>query len=96
MPTTTKQQRVVDAPLLRKVAANARLSLTEEEIKLFLPQMKEILATFSVLDQVKTTAAWQPMQATELREDKAAASLAQEEALQGTAATKGYIKGPRV
>lgn len=39
----------IDDALIRKVAKVARLDLTDEEVKRFIPQFKEILEHFSVL-----------------------------------------------
>ena len=44
---------IVDKKLLLKVAENARLELSEKEIKKLLPEMKEVLDAFSKLQKVK-------------------------------------------
>ena len=44
----------LDKELIKKVAKNSRLELTEEEIKEFLPQLKEILSSFSKLQELDT------------------------------------------
>jgi len=89
--------------LLLEVAKNARLELTEREIKEFLPQLHEILEVFSKLEKVDVTKEQPSFQPTKLknvmREDKAEECLTQEEALSNTDAKhreNGYFKGPRV
>ncbi len=91
----------VDRELLLKVAANARLNLTEAEIKKFLPQMEEILKSFSKLDTLdvsKVEPSFQPILIKNVfRADKARKCLTQQEALSNTTHKKdGYFKGPRV
>ncbi len=93
----------VDKELLLKVASNARLNLTEAEVKKFLPQMQDILGAFSKLDELdvsKEEPSFQPLPLKNVfREDKAEAGkcLSQEEALSNTIHKKdGYFKGPRV
>ncbi len=91
----------VDRELLLRVAANARLNLTEAEIKKFLPQMQDILAAFSKLDELdvsKQEPSFQPLPIKNVfREDKVGKCLSQEEALFNTTHKKdGYFKGPKV
>ncbi|MDD5163695.1 MAG: Asp-tRNA(Asn)/Glu-tRNA(Gln) amidotransferase subunit GatC [Candidatus ainarchaeum sp.] len=91
----------VDKELLLKVATNARLNLTEAEIKKFLPQMQDILGAFSKLDELrdlKEEPSFQPIQLKNVfREDKAGKCLSQEEALSNTKHSKrGYFLGPKV
>ena len=91
----------VDRKLLLDVAANCRLNLTEAEIEKFLPQLEEVLRSFSKLDELdvsKEEPAFQPISIEDvLREDRAGKCLSQEEALSNTIHKKdGFFKGPRV
>lgn len=91
----------VDKKLLLRVAANARLNLTEAEIEKFLPQLQEILEAFSKLDEIdvgEEQPSFQPIKLTNvMREDKKEKCLTQEEALSNTKNKKeGYFLGPRV
>lgn len=91
----------VDRELLLKVAKNARLNLTEEEIKTILPQFKEMLATFqkiSSLDVDGFSPAFHPVEIRNVfREDKVMPGLSQKDALKNSRQTKdGYFKGPKV
>ncbi|MFH1586308.1 MAG: Asp-tRNA(Asn)/Glu-tRNA(Gln) amidotransferase subunit GatC [Candidatus Diapherotrites archaeon] len=91
----------VDKELLLRVAKNARLELTDKEIKKFLPELKEILESFSKLDEVdvsKEKPSFQPIELKNvMREDKVEKCLTQEEALSLTQHKKdGYFKGPKV
>jgi len=91
----------LDKDLVLGIAKNARLNLTESEIKEFLPQLKEVLDNFSEInkldipDSVKPS--FQPIEVKNiLREDKTEKCLTQEEALENAKHKKdGYFKGPR-
>ena len=90
----------VNKELIKKVAANARLKLTDEEISKFIPELKEILEHFSKLNKLKTDNVKPSFHPIELknvmREDVAKKSLSQEEALSNTRHKKdNYFKGPR-
>ena len=90
----------VDEKLIEHVATLARLKLTREEISEFTPQLKEVLDSFSRLDEIDTknvVISPQPVEIKNvLREDKVEASLAQEDALANSEHKKdGYFKGPR-
>ena len=90
----------IDRKLLEHVAEIARLKLTEEEIKKFLPQLKEALKFFSQLQEVDTDNVKPSFQPVELknvmREDSEKECLTQDEALSLTEHKKdGYFKGPR-
>ncbi len=94
-------EQKVDKKLLLRVAANARLNLTEAEIEKFLPQLQEILETFSKLDEIDVTKeqpSFQPIKLKNvMREDKVEKCLSQDEALSNTKNKKdGYFLGPRV
>jgi aspartyl-tRNA(Asn)/glutamyl-tRNA(Gln) amidotransferase subunit C len=90
----------IDRKLLEHVAEVARLKLTEEEVKKFLPQLKESLEFFSQLQEVDTDGIKPSFQPVELknamREDKEEKCLSQDDALSLTEHKKGgYFKGPR-
>lgn len=90
----------VDKELIKKVASVARLDLTEEEVEKFIPQLKDILSSFSKIDEAdteKTNPSFQPVELKNaLREDKKGKCLSQEEALSNTEHKKdGYFKGPK-
>lgn len=90
----------VDRELIKHVAEVARLNLTDVEIKMFIPQLKEILNAFSAISEVKTDDVKPSFHPVELknvmRPDKVEKCLTQEEALRNTRHKKdGYFKGPR-
>jgi aspartyl-tRNA(Asn)/glutamyl-tRNA(Gln) amidotransferase subunit C len=91
----------IDRKLLLKVAENARLDLSDNETRKFLPQLKEILEAFSKLDSVDVSnekPSFQPLALKNVyREDKAEKCLSQKEALSNTQHKKdGYFLGPKV
>lgn len=90
----------IDETLIKRVAANARLNLTDSEIKEFLPQLKEILDTFSKLNEINTDKIQPSFQPIELlnitREDNPKEGLTQEQALANTKHKKdGFFRGPK-
>ena len=90
----------IDRKLLEHVAEIARLKLSEEEIKKFLPQLKEALEFFSQLQEVNTDKVKPSFQPVEIRnvmrEDREKECLSQDDALSLTEHKKnGYFKGPR-
>ncbi|MDP7180788.1 MAG: Asp-tRNA(Asn)/Glu-tRNA(Gln) amidotransferase subunit GatC [Candidatus Woesearchaeota archaeon] len=90
----------IDKELIEHVANVAKLDLTEKEIKEFLPQLKEVLESFSKLDRIDTKdvkSSFQPVEIKNVtREDKAGECLTQEQALSLTEHKKdGYFKGPK-
>lgn len=90
----------INKELVKKVAKVARLSLTEEELAKFTPQLKEILEAFSLIDEVdtsKTEMSIQPVPLQNaLREDIPKECLSVEDALKNTQHKKdNYFKGPR-
>lgn len=94
----------VTKELVKKVAENARLALTEQELERFTPQLKEvILDSFNKLDEIDVSneqPSFQPVkQVNKFRKDEAKKGLTQEEALQNVRPElreKGYVKGPKV
>lgn len=90
----------VDDKLIRYVASLARLKLSEDEIKEFIPEIKEIISSFEILSEVdinETEASFQPILIkNRLREDEKEKCFTQEEALDNSEHKKdGYFKGPR-
>ncbi|VVC00080.1 Aspartyl/glutamyl-tRNA(Asn/Gln) amidotransferase subunit C [uncultured archaeon] len=97
------QKTKITKELLLKVSANSRLSLTETEVKKFLPQLEAVLESFSKLDEADikgTEPSFQPIPLKNVfREDLAIAGncIPNETALANTAHKKdGYFKGPKV
>ncbi len=91
----------IDEELLQSVARVARLTLSKEDIKKFLPQLKEVLDAFSEISKVDTKdtkPSFQPVVLkNHLREDNVHECLSQEQALSLTEHKKdGYFKGPKV
>ena len=96
-----KQSKAIDKETLLHVAETARLSLTEDEIKEFLPQLNDVIEAFSKLSEVNTDnikPSFQPVEIKNvMREDIVGKSLSQEQALKNAKNTKdGYFKGPRI
>lgn len=90
----------VNKQLIQKVAENARLKLSEDEVNEFIPQLKEVLENFSKLDEVdtkNTKPSFQPVEIkNNVREDKVGKCLSQSDALKNSPNKKdGYFKGPR-
>jgi len=90
----------VNKQLIQKVAENARLKLSEDEVNEFIPQLKEVLENFSKLDEIDTKNTKPSFQPVELknnvREDKIGKCLSQNDALKNSPNKKdGYFKGPR-
>ncbi len=94
---------IVDKKLLKKVALNARLILTEKELEQFVPQIKEVIVkSFNKLDELETNEepSFQPVKIeNKLREDKEKDCLTQKEVFSNAKKElikKGYFKGPKV
>ena len=90
----------INKNLLEHVADVARLKLNEDEIKKFLPQLKEAMGFFSKLNEVNTDGVIPSFQPVELknamREDKEKECLSQDDALSLAEHKKdGYFKGPK-
>ena len=91
----------VDQEFIRKVAANARLELTDAEVEKFIPEFKEILENFSSMDEIKldknTKISVQPIEIkNRLRDDKPTDCLPQDKAIENSTHKKdGYFKGPK-
>ena len=90
----------VDKELLHKVAAVARLNLKDDEVNKFIPQIKEILEYFSLLNELNTDGiepSFQPIVIkNRLREDIPKEPLSQKDALLNSSQnSNGYFKGPK-
>ncbi|MBS3157332.1 Asp-tRNA(Asn)/Glu-tRNA(Gln) amidotransferase subunit GatC [Candidatus Woesearchaeota archaeon] len=90
----------VDKELIKRVAENSRLNLTEYEINEFLPQLKEVLENFELIQKAPTKdlePSFQPLEIKNItREDKIEKTLSQEDALKNTKHKQnGYFKGPK-
>ncbi len=86
--------------LVKRVAANARLNLKEDEVRKFAAEMKEILENFKKLAEVNTDdvePSFHPVPVKNVaREDKVGKCLDREEALALTPHHKnGYFRGPK-
>lgn len=90
----------IDRKVLEHVAAIARLNLSEDEIKKYLPQLKEALEFFSRLNEIDTENVEPSFHPVELknvmRKDVEMECLSQGDALSLTEHRKdGYFKGPK-
>jgi aspartyl/glutamyl-tRNA(Asn/Gln) amidotransferase C subunit len=94
----------VTKELIGRVAQNAHLNLSEQELEKFAPQIKEIIVdSFNRLDEIDAAdekPSFQPIEMQNVfRKDEPKKCLTQEEAL-GNAKKelreKGYFKGPKV
>ena len=91
----------VNEALIRKVAETARLKLTEQEIKEFTPQLKDVLEAFSKLNEMDTDGVEPSQHPISLpgvqREDVITKSISQKEALSLTQHKKdGFFRGPKL
>ncbi len=87
--------------LVKSIAENARLALTDKEIEEFLPQLQTIIDAFSKIQKINAKdvkPSFHPIQGKhKIREDIIGSSLKQEESLSNTQHKKdGYFKGPKV
>jgi len=90
----------IDRELILKVAKNAKLSLTDEEIEEFVPQFQEVLEAFSKLREVdteKTGVSAHPVGVRNVvREDDPGECVDRESILSNTKHKKdGYFVGPK-
>ncbi|MBI2499089.1 Asp-tRNA(Asn)/Glu-tRNA(Gln) amidotransferase subunit GatC [Candidatus Woesearchaeota archaeon] len=90
----------INKELIQKVVKNARLELTEQEIKEFIPQIKEVLNAFSKLKEASSNnlePSFQPIEVKNItRDDKISSCLTQDQALQNAEHKKeGFFKGPK-
>lgn len=97
----------INHEMIKRIAKNSRLNLSEKEEQEFLPQLEEVLKKFSELNDLYTAdceptfhpaeSALEKEQFTNRsREDFIKRSLSQEQALRNTKNKKdGYFKGPK-
>jgi aspartyl-tRNA(Asn)/glutamyl-tRNA(Gln) amidotransferase subunit C len=96
-----KEEVKVDEKLVKEIASLARLDLTEEETKTFVPQFQDILKYFSILNELDTEnvppAYLSSANKSVMREDKVEESVPTQEFL-GNApqSERGYIKVPTI
>ena len=92
-------QLKIDKELVKRIAANARLKLSEEEMEKFTHQLENILVAFKSLDEVDTKdvkPSFHPQEISDVyREDKA--GKFEWDPLGNTKhKEKKYFKGPRI
>ena len=90
----------LDKELIKKVAKNARLNLSDSEVEEFLPQLKDVWDNFETIQKAPTNnveSSFQPIEIKNVfREDEVKPCLSQEEALMNTKHKQdGYFKGPK-
>jgi aspartyl-tRNA(Asn)/glutamyl-tRNA(Gln) amidotransferase subunit C len=96
-----KNEVQVDERLVREIAFLARLDLTEEETKIFVPQFQDILKYFSILNELDTEnvppAYLSSSNKDVIREDNVEESVPTEEFLANAPESKDdYVVIPRV
>ncbi len=98
---SAKEEVKVDEKLVREIASLARLDLTDEETKTFVPQFQDILKYFSILNELDTEnvppAYVSSANKSVTREDEVNESVPTEEFLANAPQAKdGYVVIPRV
>ncbi len=96
-----KQEVKVDEKLVREIASLARLDLTDEETRTFVPQFQDILKYFSILNELDTEnvppAYLSSTNKTVIRDDNVEASVPTQDFLANTPqAEDDYVLIPRV
>jgi aspartyl-tRNA(Asn)/glutamyl-tRNA(Gln) amidotransferase subunit C len=98
-----KNEIKVDEKLVKEIAFLARLDLTEEETKTFVPQFQDILKYFNILNELDTEnvppayADASSANKNVIREDKVEESVPTEEFLANAPESKDdYVLIPRV
>ncbi len=96
-----KEEVKVDEKLVREIASLARLDLTDEETKTFVPQFQDILKYFSILNELDTEnvppAYLSSANKSVMREDKVEESVPTQEFLDNAPQAKDdYVVIPRV
>lgn len=96
-----KEEVKVDEKLVREIASLARLDLTEEETKTFVPQFQDILKYFSILNELDTEnvppAYLSSTNKSVTREDKVEESIPTQDFLANAPQAKDdYVVIPRV
>jgi aspartyl-tRNA(Asn)/glutamyl-tRNA(Gln) amidotransferase subunit C len=97
----SKQEVKVDEKLVKEIATLARLDLSEEETKTFVPQFQDILRYFSILNELDTEdvppAYLSSANQSVTREDKIEESVPTREFLANAPQAKDdYVLIPRV
>jgi aspartyl-tRNA(Asn)/glutamyl-tRNA(Gln) amidotransferase subunit C len=108
-PAKQKQQPKITKPkveqisiaIVKRVAAVARLELTEAELQKFQSDLSNILDAFKILDKAKVSGidpSFQPLPVKDvLRKDEIESYLGREKALDNTKhKQEGHFKGPKV
>ncbi len=96
-----KEEVKVDEKLVKEIASLARLDLTDEETKTFVPQFQDILKYFSILNELDTEnvppAYLSSTNKTVIREDHVETSVPTQEFLTNAPQAKDdYVLIPRV
>ena len=96
-----KEEVKVDEKLVREIASLARLDLTDEETKTFVPQFQDILKYFSILNELETEnvppAYLSSTNKSVVREDEVEESVPTQEFLANAPQAKDdYVVIPRV
>ncbi len=96
-----KEEVKVDEKLVKEIASLARLDLTDEETKTFVPQFQDILKYFSILNELDTEnvppAYLSSTNKTVIREDHVEASVPTQDFLGNAPQAKDdYVLIPRV
>ena len=96
-----KEEVKVDEKLVREIASLARLDLTDEETKTFIPQFQDILRYFSILNELDTEnippAYLSSANKSVVREDEVQDSVPTQEFLANAPQAKDdYVVIPRV
>ena len=91
----------VDKDMVKKVAALARIELSDKEAKGFCKDLEEILSAFRTIKRIPTKGVkptFQPVEVRDvLREDRVEPSIPRDMLLKNLKNKEdGYIKGPRV
>lgn len=91
---------MVTEELVKKVAAVARLELTEAELKEFTSQLSDVIKLFGELESVDTKGvepSFHPLRTENVfRQDEVGECLSQEESLSNTSHKEdGFFKGPK-
>lgn len=89
----------IDKELVKRVADNSRLNLSDEEIEKFTDQLKDILSAFKSLDEVNADnvkPSFHPQEVSDVyREDKAE-KFDWDPLANTKSKEKKYFKGPRI
>ena len=89
-----------DKELVRSIARNARIDLTEKELSEFTEELGHVINAFALIDKADTKdiePSFHPVKIVNVyRQDVVEKSLSQNEALSNTSHKKdGFFKGPK-